>query len=534
PIMACIILLGQIGINVALKYFLLNLWVQLFLPLLAIINLYISVKANNALALTGASLGNNWTSFYALNSASDQMQHWIAMGGGLAAATPFIALALVMGAPAATMTALSSRLAGSDQINEKNLSPDPISTDPVLKGNSYVSGDRFSGVSGSGAPPQQISMGQSYSSVKTSLDQEAIKHSNTIGNSIQSSLTNQSSQDGRSSVTSSLSSAVQASGVSESAWGRNVTQGLQNILGNSEGAKKAINSIMAAQITGGLSTPGGSPLVVAGALRGSSDWSNSADLSNTISKVADFMKGVNMTDSERAALSRQLASGLDETKSTGSGISWSDQSAKNAVGALSNNAERAQSFSVQDSSAQSLGLMTNLNDNHLLNLLGSNSAAGSNFTSQMRSLNNPNFQSEARRHSNYAEAHKLFPGDPERAESYGYLRALSSPASFNYQAPDGSDRSSMNLRDQQNALTALTNALSTTGLGNASPSLSPSSSAANQGSSNRDLSVTPFSDERLDAPSAPVHTPSATAPNPNANVRDFVPGNNAANRPHPA
>ena len=74
----------------------------------------------------------------------------------------------------------------------------------------------------------------------------------------------------------------------------------------------------------------------------------------------------------------------------------------------------------------------------------------------MRSINNPSFQSEARRHSNYAEAHKLFPGDPERAESYGYLRALSSPASFNYQSPDGSDRSSMNLRDQQNAVTALT------------------------------------------------------------------------------
>ena len=46
-----------------------------------------------------------------------------------------------------------------------------------------------------------------------------------------------------------------------------------------------------------------------------------------------------MSDSERAALSRQLASGFDQTKSTGSGISWADQSTSNALGGLSNNAE---------------------------------------------------------------------------------------------------------------------------------------------------------------------------------------------------
>lgn len=150
PIMAFVIVLGAKGVQLAGKYFTMLIWIQLWMPLLAIVNLYIHTAARSKYEAYSSIATHNWNSFYALDSISDVSQHWIATGGLLAASTPAIALMLIYGS-AVTATHLAGRLKGSDHINENIQSPDVVSAQPMHQIASQYSGNMTSGLIQSGA-----------------------------------------------------------------------------------------------------------------------------------------------------------------------------------------------------------------------------------------------------------------------------------------------------------------------------------------------------------------------------------------------
>ncbi len=93
PLMGFLLVVGAFGLNMLGKYFQVVIWIQLWMPVLSIINLYISMAARNEFsALVTAPI-----SFYTLNSGSQALQTWLGVGGMLTAATPMIALFLVTG-----------------------------------------------------------------------------------------------------------------------------------------------------------------------------------------------------------------------------------------------------------------------------------------------------------------------------------------------------------------------------------------------------------------------------------------------------
>jgi len=150
PIMAFVMVLGAKGIQLAAKYFTLIIWIQLWMPLLAIVNLYIYTAASRSMATYSAMAGHNWDSFYALNSAADIAQNWIATGGLLASSTPALALMLIYGS-AVTATHLAGRLKSSDVIDEKYQTPDIKNNAPLANMSSMYSGDSVGGFMLTGA-----------------------------------------------------------------------------------------------------------------------------------------------------------------------------------------------------------------------------------------------------------------------------------------------------------------------------------------------------------------------------------------------
>lgn len=150
PIMAFVIVLGAKGIQLAGKYFTMLIWIQLWMPLLSIVNLYIYTAATRKLDVYSQMGGHNWDSFYALNTAADTMQTWIATGGLLASSTPAIALMLIYGS-AVTATHLAGRLRSSDAIDEKYQTPDIKNNAPMANVSSMYSGDSVSGLMLTGA-----------------------------------------------------------------------------------------------------------------------------------------------------------------------------------------------------------------------------------------------------------------------------------------------------------------------------------------------------------------------------------------------
>jgi conjugal transfer mating pair stabilization protein TraG len=130
PLMAFTVLLGARGIHITGQYFLMLLWIQLWMPILAVINLYITMSAGGDLAALDAAQFN-LPSMYGLYRMDLEIQNWLAVGGMLASSTPAIALMLVYGG-SITATHFLGRMQGGDFVDEKITSPAVVSPAPVL------------------------------------------------------------------------------------------------------------------------------------------------------------------------------------------------------------------------------------------------------------------------------------------------------------------------------------------------------------------------------------------------------------------
>lgn len=174
PVMAFLIMLGGMGLTLAMKYVQSLLWIQLWMPTLAVINLYIHSAVSHEMA-SKLNIGSEpMNSMYALSSAADILGNWIAVGGMLAAATPIISLFFVTGSTYA-FTSLAQRIGGSDHVNEKMAAPDIMSGGPVAQFAAQHQGDVFRGLQASGTESLMtgVNMGGSLDSATSSASATA-------------------------------------------------------------------------------------------------------------------------------------------------------------------------------------------------------------------------------------------------------------------------------------------------------------------------------------------------------------------------
>ncbi|WP_443743353.1 conjugal transfer protein TraG N-terminal domain-containing protein [Sutterella sp.] len=173
PIVGFLIAIGTFGVTLVGKYFLTIAWIQLWLPILSILNLYIMTGCRQA--LTESSLGTS-ASFYALDTIWMETQTWIATGGMLTAATPMLALFLVTGSTYA-FTTLAGRLGGQDHFNEKIQTPDAVQQSAVANHASQYSIDPTTGVLQTAAQGLLPKINISAISGQTLANREAHMHS---------------------------------------------------------------------------------------------------------------------------------------------------------------------------------------------------------------------------------------------------------------------------------------------------------------------------------------------------------------------
>ena len=119
PLMGLLVCVGLFGVRLAFKYLMLLLWIQLWMPVLAINNLYITLVSQGAMA----SLSSPITSFNGILEAGPILEYWLGVGGLMAASTPALVLMLLYGS-AITATHLAGRMQSGDFVNEKISAPD--------------------------------------------------------------------------------------------------------------------------------------------------------------------------------------------------------------------------------------------------------------------------------------------------------------------------------------------------------------------------------------------------------------------------
>ncbi len=119
PLMGLLVCVGLFGVRLAFKYLMLLLWIQLWMPVLAINNLYITLVSQGVMAALSAPI----TSFNGVMESGPILEYWLAVGGLMAASTPALVLMLLYGS-AITATHLAGRMQSGDFVNEKVSAPD--------------------------------------------------------------------------------------------------------------------------------------------------------------------------------------------------------------------------------------------------------------------------------------------------------------------------------------------------------------------------------------------------------------------------
>lgn len=191
PFASILILLGLFGLNIFIKYIILLLWVQLWTPVMAIINMYIMHGAALDIFKIPAQLTgqDSSVSLYMNDSIAQVTENWISVGSMFMAATPLLTFIILTGS-AYALTSLTSRMNGADVINEKMNTPDLIQPGAGLAMSSVFNGNTLAAVrSGMENLMQKFSLGGSIkstlsyaqSNAKNDLDNFVNNFSKNIG-----------------------------------------------------------------------------------------------------------------------------------------------------------------------------------------------------------------------------------------------------------------------------------------------------------------------------------------------------------------
>ena len=212
PFMTFTIFLGSRGIQMCGQYVLMLIWIQFWMPVLAIGNLYITLATQggfSALRKAGFAID----SVAGLYQIDMELQNWIAIGGMLASATPAIALMLVYGG-SVTATHFLGRMQGGDFVDEKIGSPALLQSPPLIGMEPHHRHAPLTGVALSGAehilPTFSLSQEQSASTSLTQSRRE--QRAETFMQSLRSQSGQSHSLSEEAGTTENLSERLSAGG----------------------------------------------------------------------------------------------------------------------------------------------------------------------------------------------------------------------------------------------------------------------------------------------------------------------------------
>lgn len=313
PFMVFVLGLGLMGIRLIGKYFLVLVWVQLWYPILAIINMYVITRTTENLAM----INTQGLSFDTLAEALRTITMDAGLAGNLIAATPVLAGFIVWGS-AQAFTSMTSQFSSAQGVDPKTLSPDLTSPAPVIAQAPSYQADKASGVRATG----------------TDVAAGTLNSSQTLGASISSSSARaRSAQESLSSEVSSVyqrafqaaNSVGKGSQFSE-AYNNNLSRvvggGSSSTAGVTAGstsghADRSSTSSRQSQTLGGGAQAGVNAMGVGAGVKAdvSSSTSGGNDTSNDLSLSRGYTEGRSSTDSTSVqnATSEQKAAALLET-----------------------------------------------------------------------------------------------------------------------------------------------------------------------------------------------------------------------------
>lgn len=467
PIIAFIIVMGSFGLQLAGKYVQTILWIQLWMPVLSIINLFVHTAASNEMSSLSAS-GLN--SMYALSSTGDVLQHWIATGGMLAAATPVISLFIVTGSTYA-FTSLASRISGSDHVDEKMQTPDLLKQGPVMQSQPAYNHNQFSGAMANGAESMisTFSLGSTLasgvSSAQALQSQKSEAFQSTLGrgfsdgvsqdqaysrlsnvgrnvssqNTAQSQLVNQQAKNfmDKFQVDDTHSDAVKGAFAMQAMGTLDVDEAasmLMPMVGKARAAMKAAAGVKSSSTAlvpaggEGQSGGGGSDLLdIKAQAKGSTESSAQDSSSWSASDVSQFMKGVSYSQTDSQALTNQLAQGFSRSGSESFKQTWGDNLSQNLSKSASELVSASDTFTTMSQLQNQMGSMTNTDFKTLGGAVAQTPAAMNQLNDYFRNAAPQSVKDEA---SSLQQRYQSYGMSPQVAQAAARMTAMTNSKNY--------------------------------------------------------------------------------------------------------
>ncbi|NVK74643.1 MAG: conjugal transfer protein TraG N-terminal domain-containing protein [Oceanospirillaceae bacterium] len=467
PIIAFIIVMGSFGLQLAGKYVQTILWIQLWMPVLSIINLFVHTTASNEMSSLSAS-GLN--SMYALSSTGDVLQHWIATGGMLAAATPVISLFIVTGSSYA-FTSLASRISGSDHVDEKMQTPDLLKQGPVMQSQPAYNHNQFSGAMANGAESMisTFSLGSTLasgvSSAQALQSQKSEAFQSTLGRGFSDGVSQDQAYSRLSNVGRSVSSqntaqsqivnqqaknfmdkfqvddthsdavkgafAMQAMGTLDAGEAASM---LMPMVGKARAAVKAAAGVKSSSTalvpTGGEGQSGGSGsdlLDIKAQAKGSTESSAQDSSSWSASDVSQFMKGVSYSQTDSQALTNQLAQGFSRSGSESFKQTWGDNLSQNLSKSASELVSASDTFTTMSQLQNQMGSMTNTDFKTLGGAVAQTPAAMNQLNDYFRNAAPQSVKDEA---SSLQQRYQSYGMSPQVSQAAARMTAMTNSKNY--------------------------------------------------------------------------------------------------------
>lgn len=211
PVMAfAIAALGPAGLSTLSKFLMMHIWVCLWMPTMAICNMYLFTVIEKWVINVSTTSGANLLSYGGMDSLNTELQTWLSVGSMLAAATPSLTLMLIWGT-SQVATTLASRMHGADRVDPTLAAPALASSSPLVQNQSgYQGNPELPSYSRTGFAQSSLSYNNSLIGQEVSARNAVESTSRTAQGSIQNMFT--SGQSGVDSISFSDSGQVSATG----------------------------------------------------------------------------------------------------------------------------------------------------------------------------------------------------------------------------------------------------------------------------------------------------------------------------------
>jgi conjugal transfer mating pair stabilization protein TraG len=304
PIMAFVVMLGNVGIRMNIGYFSMLLWIQLWMPILAVINLFIQMSAAGKMAAL-ITATYNLPSMMGIYQLDMELQQWLSIGGMLAASTPAITLMLIYRG-AVTATHFLGRMDGGDYVNEKIATPDVISPAPVLNAQAQHQYSPLSAVTQTGVDKvlPTFTAGKDMSAAVSSAYSASEQATNSFMHSVSSTASKSASINSDAFDSRSLGNQIASSSSYTDAYNRQFGEAFAKKHADTGISADQFSALVAGSANAGAKL-GNDQLSGAVSGRVQNDFKVSQDKSDAI--AADISQTVNDSQGYQAGLAKSLA-----------------------------------------------------------------------------------------------------------------------------------------------------------------------------------------------------------------------------------